>query len=90
MEAVVHQALGQIINLQTSAALERAQIKDALVGDTAIGAAVEHREMGFESLSQVIGSQQSHRRGLAQTGATHQADVHPADRQDAGAAPRGC
>ena len=47
MEAVIHQALSEIVHLQASAALERTQIKDALVGNASIGAAIEHREMGL-------------------------------------------
>ena len=47
MEAVVHQALGQVIDLQAAAALERPQIEDALVGHAPASASVEHGEVGL-------------------------------------------
>ena len=87
MEAVIHQPLGHILHLQSGTALDRPQIEDALVGHPASGAAIEHGEGVIELLRHPVGRQQGHGAGLAQTSSPHHADVHPADRQDRGAAP---
>ena len=89
MEAVVHQPFGQVINLQADAALEGAQIENAFVGHPTIGAPKQHRKVGIQALGNHIGRQQGHLTGSAQAASSHHADVHPADRQDAGAA-QGC
>ena len=89
MEAVVHQALGQIIDLQAAAALERPQIEDALVGHAPASAPVKHGKMGLQALGQQVGGQQGHLAGLAQARAAHHADVHPADCQNRSTA-QGC
>ena len=89
MEAVVHQTLCQVIDLQAAAALERPQIEDALVGHAPTHAPVEHGEVGLQAGGQQVGGQQGHLAGLAQARAAHHADVHPADRQNRSTA-QGC
>ena len=89
MEAVVHQPFGQVVDLEAATAFERAQVEDAFMGHPAAGPPIEHGVMGIKPFGNPVGRQQGHGTGLAQAGAAHHADIHPADRQDAGAAPGG-
>src|SRR5690606_28333188 len=51
-------------------------------------AGVKHRVVLFQAAGDVVGVEDRQLGGAAQAFATHQADVHPGDRQDAGAAER--
>ena len=86
MEAEVDQALGHVVHGHAAAVLERAQVEDALVGHQAAGAAVEHRIVLFQPAGDVVGAEDGDLGGAGQTGAAHHLQVHPGDRQDAGAA----
>jgi hypothetical protein len=55
VEAVVHEALGHVLGLDARRFLERAQIDDALVGDPALLAAVDDREVILQALGDVVG-----------------------------------
>ena len=55
--------------------------------DAAIAAAVEHRISITQALGQIIGIENGHGGGLAQTDSAHQCDIGPTDRQDAGTTP---
>ena len=86
MEAVIHQPLGDVIHIDADITLQRTQVEDALMGHTARSAAEQHRVVGIQSLCQVVGGQQRNGAGLTQSLRTHHPQIHPADRQDAGAA----
>ena len=83
MEAVIHQPLRQVINLKTGAAAQVAQIKDAFMGHEPALSTEQNRVMGIEAMGQIVGGEQGHGGCLAQTSGAHQAQIHPADRQDA-------
>jgi hypothetical protein len=68
-------------------ALERTQVEDAFVRDEAV-AAVERREMFFESLGNVIRIEDGELRRLGQSVRAHHRDIHPRDGENARAAPR--
>jgi hypothetical protein len=63
--------------------------EDALVRDQAVAAGVERLVVRRQALGDVVGIEQGDLGGLAQAGAAHQRDVHPADRQDRGRAEAG-
>ncbi len=86
VEAEVDQALGHVVDADAAAVLEWAQVEDALVGHQAVAAGVEHRVVLFQATGDVVGIQDRQLRGALEACATHHADVHPGDRQDAGAA----
>ena len=56
MEAVIHQTLGDVFDLD-SGALAAAQIEDAFVRDEAVFAFVEDGEMSVQPLRDVVGVQ---------------------------------
>ena len=88
MEAVVHQALGDVLHLDARAALEWTRIHDAFVCDGAVRATIEHRVGMLQPLRDVVRVQDRDLRGIRQSLGAHHADVQVADRQDAGAAER--
>ena len=52
------------------------------MGDPAVLAGVQHREVRIEASGDVVGVEHGHRAGVGETGCAHQGDVHPRDRQD--------
>src|SRR5690606_41889935 len=68
------------------AVLQRAQVEDAFVGHQPVGAGVEHRVVGGQAPGNVVGVEDGHLRSSGQTFAAHHLQVHPGNRQDAGAA----
>ena len=57
--------------------------------DQAVAAGVQGRVVRGQARRHVVGVEQGHLGGATQAGAAHHGDVHPADRQDAGAAVAG-
>jgi hypothetical protein len=87
VEAVVHQPLGDVLGRRRRRVLQRARVDDALVGDAAVGAFVEHRVVRLQPLGHVVGVQDRDLRRRSAP-AAHHGDVGVGDGQDAGAAPR--
>src|SRR5262249_5750068 len=79
VEAVVHQSLGDVLDLDARGRLELAQIDDALMGHKAMAALVENREMRLEALGDVIGAENRELRGALEAFTAHHRDVHPRD-----------
>src|SRR5690554_238265 len=86
MEAVVHQALGDIFLADAGSRLERADIDDALMRYGAVGATIEHWVVRFETLGDVVGTKNGKLGGFTQTTRPHHFDVGPGDWQDRGGA----
>ena len=86
MEAIIHESLGHIVDADLARLLERAQVEDAFVGDQAARARIEDRIVRRESPGEVVGRQDGGLGRGPQTVASHHRDVHPGDREDAGAA----
>ena len=84
VEAVVHQALGDVLGADAAGFLERTHIQDALVRHAAVAARVQHRIVVAQAGGDVVRIQDRDFGGAAQTVGTHQRDVHERDRQDAG------
>ena len=86
VEAVVDQALGDVVDADANRILERARVNDALVRHAPAVVLVQHREVRIEAHGNVIGVQDRDLgRALQALGAHHQ-DVGVADRQDRGRA----
>ena len=85
---VIHQALRDVFDFD-AAFFPSAEFQDAFVGDEAAAAFVEHREIIFEALGDVVGVENREFGGAFQAVGSHHADVHPRDDENAGAAPRG-
>ncbi|MNZ53723.1 hypothetical protein D3C78_716080 [compost metagenome] len=58
------------------------------MGHQAIAAGIQNRIVLFQATGDVVGVEDRHLRGTLEAGTAHHADVHPGDRQDAGAAER--
>ena len=87
METEIHQPLGDILLGNARGRLDRPNIDDAFVGHPTVTPAVKHR-IGFpQAPGYVVGIEDRHLGGLAQSAGAHQRDVGPTDRQDAGTAP---
>ena len=87
MEAIVDQPLRHVVDLDARR-FEAAQVEDALVGDEAARAPVEHRVVRFEAVGDVVRVQDRGLGGPAKAGGAHQPDVGPGDREDRRAADR--
>ena len=88
MEAVVHQAFGDVINADASAVFVRADVDDAFVRDVAVGIAVKHVVRAFEAGGDVVGVQDGNLARFFQAVRPHHAQVHPRDDVHQRAAPR--
>ncbi len=88
MEAVIHQALGDVFGADAAGFLERAHVQDALVRHAAVAARVQDRVVVTQAGGNVVGVQDGDFGGAAQAVRAHQRDVHERDRQDAGRAER--
>lgn len=89
VEAVVHEALGDVHLGDAAGGLDGADVDDAFVCHAAVLASVEHRVVAFEALGDVVGVEDGHFGGGLEAAGAHHGDVHPADGQDAGRAPGG-
>ena len=89
VEAVVHQAFGDVDFGDAGGGFQGADIENAFVGDASVVAFVEHRIMCVEPRGDVVGVEDGDARRLFETGAAHQGDVHPRDGQNGSRAP-GC
>ena len=89
VEAEIDQPLGHVLGADAGGVLERAQVEDALVRDQPVAAGVQGRVVRCQALGDVVGVEQGDLGRLAQALLAHQGDVHPRDRQDAGAAVAG-
>ena len=89
MEAVIHQALGDIFHLDAGELLERPAVEDHFMGVAPILAAIEHREVFLQAGFNVIGIQDGVAGGVGHPVTTEHLDVGVGDQQDAGAAPAG-
>ena len=87
MEAVIHEALGDILHLDACTIFPLPQIEDTLVRNGAVGALVEDREEGFEALGNVVGIKDGDGTRRGKPIGPHHAEIHPADDADAGASP---
>src|SRR5574337_270482 len=84
VEAEVDQPLGDILGFDAGGVLERAQVEDALVCNQTVAARVQRGIVRREPPGDVVGVEQGDLGRLEQSLCSHQGDVHPADRQDAG------
>ena len=57
MEAVVDEALGDVLRLDAGRGLERPQVEDAFVRDEAAGTRVQHRVVRRQALRDVVGGE---------------------------------
>ena len=89
MESIINKTLGNIINANTYIIFNRSHIENTFVGNSAIGAGIEHLIMVLQSIGHIVGIQNGHFGCLLKTRATHHADIHPSNRQNTGAA-KGC
>ncbi len=91
MIAVVHQPLGDVLDLDTGVGLEAADVDDELMRREAVQALVDDGVVGLEAPRHVVGVEHRELRRPLQPVAAHHADVGVRDQQDAGAAPgSGC
>ena len=88
VEAVVHQAFGDVINADASAVFVRADVDDAFVRDVAVGIAVKHVVRAFEAGGDVVGVQDGNLARFFQAVRPHPPQVHPRDDVHQRAAPR--
>ena len=86
VEAVIHQTLCHIFDFNACAS-PLAQVDDALVRDETMLALEKNGKVRIEPFSDVISVENRHLGRAFQPGGAHHADVHPGDRQNAGAAP---
>ena len=88
MEAVIDEPLGDVLDVHTRGSLEGPRIENALVGNEAVLAGVQHRIMILQPLGDVVGAENGHFGRERQTVGAHHRDVRPRDRQDRWAPPR--
>ena len=88
MEAVIHEALGHVFHFDAGALFPFAQVEDAFVSHAAVFAFVKNGEMRFEAPGHVVGIEDGNLGRVLESGCAHHADIHPGNRQDAGATPR--
>ncbi|ENO93134.1 putative metal-dependent RNase [Thauera sp. 28] len=86
VEAVVHQALGDVDLGDAGRGLDRPDVEDAFMRDAALAAGVEHRVVVLEALGEVVGVEDRYLGRALEALSAHHRDVHPRDRQDAGGA----
>src|SRR5690606_24697394 len=86
VEAVVHQALGDILGGDAEARLEVPHVEDALVGNPPPGALVEHRKVRLEPRGDVVRVEDGVFAREANAAPAHHPQVHPGDGEDRGAA----
>ncbi|CSB19387.1 Uncharacterised protein [Vibrio cholerae] len=90
MEAVVHQAFGNIFFANPSFFFQRTDIDDALVRHSTICTTVKDRVVRTQTLHHIVGIQNRQLGGFSQTVCTHHRNVGPRDRQNGRAAKIGC
>lgn len=84
VEAIIHEAFRHVLG---GGFVEGAQIQNTFVRHEAV-AAVERREIFFQTRGDVIRVEDGGLRRLGQSVRAHHGDIHPRDRADARAAPR--
>lgn len=84
VETVVGQPLCHIIDGDAGLLGDLAQIENALVGDHAVLAGVEHREVVVQPAGDVVGRRDRRQRRPAQAVGAHHPDVGPGDGQNRG------
>ena len=87
VESIVHQPLGDILDIYSARLLHYPRVDDALVRHRSVCAFVQHREMRLQSLRDVIRIEDCDLRRVLQPIAAHQLDVGVRDRQNARASP---
>ena len=85
MEAVVHQALGDVVIGDPGLRGNRANVNDGLVSDEPIVAGVEHGIVLAQACCDVVGGEHCRGSGAGQAIGAHHAHIGPRDRQNAGA-----
>lgn len=88
MEPEVHEAFGNVIDRGVGDVVDGARIKDTLVSDESLSARVEDGVEVAEFFSDVVGIEDSDRRGFFETGFAHGCQVHPADGRNGSTSPR--
>ena len=68
---------------------EGTAVENELVCHAAVGTGINQRVVILQTVGHVVGVENCHLRGARQTGAAHERDVDPTDRQNARAAVRG-
>jgi hypothetical protein len=89
VKAVIHQTLCHIFDFNACAS-PLAQVDNAFVRDEAMLALEKNGKVRIEPFSDVISVENRHLARAFQPGGAHHANVHPRDRQNAGAAPGRC
>ena len=89
METVIHEALGHVFHFDAGTLLPFTQVEDAFVGHTAVFAFVENGKMRLEALGHVVGIENGNFGRMLESRCAHHANIHPRNRQNARAAPRG-
>ena len=82
VKTVVRQPLRHVVDGDSGGLGDTAQIQDALVGDHAVLAGVEHRVVLVEPAGDVVRRGDRRQRGIPQPASAHHPDVGPRDRQD--------
>ena len=82
VEAVVDQALGDVVDGDAAGCLQRPRIDDAFMRDAAVRVPVEHREMRLQPAGDVVGVEDRDLGRPLQALAAHHQDVDLGDRQD--------
>ena len=89
VEAVVHEALRDVLHLDTCGRLERTRVDDALMCHAAVLPLVEHLVVPLQLVRDVVRVEDRDLGGLGEALTAHHVDVHHRDRENACAAP-GC
>ena len=88
MEAVVHQALRDVLHLDPRRRLHRSRVDDALVRHAPILPLVEDLEVAAQFVRHVVRIEDRDLGRMREPLAPHHIDVHHRDREDARAPPR--
>ena len=83
VEAVVHESLGHVVDLDSRGLVEGAAVDDELVGAATVLVGVEDVEVAGEPGGHVVGVEDRDLGRSGQSLAAHHRDVHPGDREDA-------
>lgn len=89
VEAVVHQAFGDVGFGDAAFGFERTQIDDAFVRDAAVFACIQNRIVFAQAFSDIVGVEQCPACCLFHALFAHHGQVHPSNRQD-GCRTEGC
>ncbi|MCY1374411.1 hypothetical protein D9M69_617510 [compost metagenome] len=87
MEAVIHQAFGNILYFYTGSHFKRPAIYDHFMRAAPVNAGIQDREMFFQSRLDIVGVKYSIFCGPGQPFPAHHSNEGIRDRQNAGASP---